>query len=306
MTSRNFKRIFILLVVTFIFSGLAVDRVCAQVRDTLAHIAIAYTPSYPGNFTEVEVKLKNDVPIAGFQFLITIGNPDLINFHTDSVGIATAIDTLWRDTCTVGPDSLHGDSCWVVDSVLVHEMLVRYCYIDTVGSLISNFEFFECHGDTGDTSLPDCKWIKILGIAKYNHPIPENPSYQTLFKFGVDVFCLPDSTTDRLEPFYMFPGVLNFLADEQGDLVPYEYHQGVLDVYRSVPGDANADSIVNLGDITYLINYLYRQGNPPCIPEAGDANGDCAVNLGDIVTLIGYLFRGGAPPVPGCWYGKKE
>lgn len=63
-----------------------------------------------------------------------------------------------------------------------------------------------------------------------------------------------------------------------------------------VRGDANADGIINLGDIVYLINFLFRSGAPPNPLDAGDANCDGYVTLGDIVHLINYLFKGGPPP----------
>ncbi|MCK4403613.1 MAG: dockerin type I repeat-containing protein [candidate division Zixibacteria bacterium] len=61
-------------------------------------------------------------------------------------------------------------------------------------------------------------------------------------------------------------------------------------------GDANADGVINLGDIVYLINYLYRAGLEPCPVEAGDVNCDGIVQLGDIVYLINYVFKDGPPP----------
>lgn len=61
-------------------------------------------------------------------------------------------------------------------------------------------------------------------------------------------------------------------------------------------GDANGDGDVNLGDIVYLINYLYKGNLPPHPLEAGDANSDGTVNLGDIVYFINYIFKGGPPP----------
>jgi hypothetical protein len=299
MTNKNFKRIFILLSVTFIFFSLAAKRVFAQV-DT-ADVRIISTTSYPGRFAEVEVKLKNPMEISGFQFRITLSNHELIDFHTESIGVDTILIPV--DTCTWEPDTLHGDTCFV-DSLIPTP--VRYCYIDTVGSLISDFEYVECHGDTGDTSLPYCKGVEIFGMAQHSNPIPADPNYRLLFKFGVDLFCLPDSTTDRTALFLISPSGFSFLSDPEGYVVPFRYHRGGLTAWWGIPGDANADSIIDLGDIVYLITYLYRSGSPPCIPETGDANGDCEVELGDVVYLIQYLYRGGSPPVPGCWYGKKE
>jgi hypothetical protein len=61
-------------------------------------------------------------------------------------------------------------------------------------------------------------------------------------------------------------------------------------------GDANADSLVNAGDVVYLIQYLFRDGPSPVFWECGDPNTDCLVNAADVVYLINYLFRQGAEP----------
>jgi len=66
----------------------------------------------------------------------------------------------------------------------------------------------------------------------------------------------------------------------------------------SLVGDANGDGVIDLGDVIYLINYLYKDGPAPDPLEAGDCNCDGVVNLGDVVYLINYLFKGGPPP--GC------
>ncbi|UCB53055.1 MAG: PD40 domain-containing protein [Candidatus Zixiibacteriota bacterium] len=63
-----------------------------------------------------------------------------------------------------------------------------------------------------------------------------------------------------------------------------------------IPGDANADSVVDVGDVVYQINYLYRSGPEPVFYECGDPNADCVVDVGDIVYLVNYLFREGSDP----------
>jgi hypothetical protein len=304
MTNGKPKGTAAFLAVTFIFFCLTTGRVFAQ-QDTTTEVAIAFNSAYPNTFTEMRVMLKNpDKAIAGFQFLITINNPELINFHTDSVKIDTIVIPI--DTCTWEPPPEHPDECYV-DSLT--PVPVRYCYIDTVGSLISDWEIVECHGDTGDTSLPDCKWVEVLGLAQMAGDsiyIETNSQFRTLFKFGVDLLCLPDSSTDRLESFLLYANLNSFLSDRQGNFVPFKYTGGQLLTYWSLHGDANADSLVTAGDIVFLLAYLYRGGPAPCIPEAADANGDCKVTAGDIVYLMSYLYRNGPAPVAGCWYGKKE
>jgi hypothetical protein len=63
-------------------------------------------------------------------------------------------------------------------------------------------------------------------------------------------------------------------------------------------GDANGDGVINLADVVFLINYLYKSGFVPTPPEAGDTNCDGIVDIGDVVSLINYLYKSG--PAPGC------
>jgi len=69
-------------------------------------------------------------------------------------------------------------------------------------------------------------------------------------------------------------------------------------VITHVPGDANGDGSVNVGDVVYLVSYLYRNGPAPSPEDAGDANCDGPINVGDVVYLVSYLYRDGPPP--GC------
>jgi len=62
-------------------------------------------------------------------------------------------------------------------------------------------------------------------------------------------------------------------------------------------GDVNADTIVNIFDITYLISYLYLGGPPPNELNSADVNKDYLVNIFDITYLITYLYLEGPEPV---------
>ncbi len=63
-----------------------------------------------------------------------------------------------------------------------------------------------------------------------------------------------------------------------------------------IRGDTNSDDKLSLGDIVFLINYLFKFGPAPEHSQSGDANYDGKVSLGDIVYLINYLFKSGSPP----------
>jgi nitrous oxidase accessory protein NosD len=76
--------------------------------------------------------------------------------------------------------------------------------------------------------------------------------------------------------------------------------------YLYVLGDANSDGIiepkspragaVTVGDIVFVINYLFQQGPKPCPFHAADTDCDGIVDSEDLVCLINYLFRGGDIP----------
>ncbi len=86
------------------------------------------------------------------------------------------------------------------------------------------------------------------------------------------------------------------------------YGWGIIDAYQAVlaamnthlAGDANGDGVVDLADVVYLLNYLYRSGPAPDPMASGDPNDDCVVELGDLVYLINYLYQGGPAPQQGC------
>jgi hypothetical protein len=62
-------------------------------------------------------------------------------------------------------------------------------------------------------------------------------------------------------------------------------------------GDANCDGSVNVGDVVYIINFVFKGGPAPIPFAAGGANGDPEVNIGDAVYLINHIFNNGPPPI---------
>jgi C1A family cysteine protease len=65
-------------------------------------------------------------------------------------------------------------------------------------------------------------------------------------------------------------------------------------------GDANDDQVVDLGDVVFMIRYLFKGGASPDPLASADVNGDCKVDVADVVYLVNYLYKGGPAPVSGC------
>jgi hypothetical protein len=61
-------------------------------------------------------------------------------------------------------------------------------------------------------------------------------------------------------------------------------------------GDVNIDSIVDVSDAVYIINYVFIGGNQPIPMESGDVNCDETVDVSDAVWIINYVFVGGPAP----------
>ncbi|OGC83626.1 MAG: hypothetical protein A2W07_04250 [candidate division Zixibacteria bacterium RBG_16_43_9] len=93
-------------------------------------------------------------------------------------------------------------------------------------------------------------------------------------------------------------GLNKWLPNKYSNYAPYRYNHilGVPDI----PGDANSDGIVSVGDVVWLINYLFKGGPAPNPCWKADVNADCRVTIADVVYLVSYLFKGGPPPKYGC------
>jgi len=65
-------------------------------------------------------------------------------------------------------------------------------------------------------------------------------------------------------------------------------------------GDPTMDGVIDMADVLFLINYLYKGGPAPDPPETGDVTCDGEVNIEDVIFLINYLYRGGPAPPASC------
>ncbi len=63
------------------------------------------------------------------------------------------------------------------------------------------------------------------------------------------------------------------------------------------PGDVDNNGVINISDLTYLVNYLYLGGPVPPVMANADVNGDCCLDYLDVKYLIAYLYISGPAPV---------
>jgi hypothetical protein len=110
--------------------------------------------------------------------------------------------------------------------------------------------------------------------------------------------------TEAYSPHFRTLGTLSQTAVGYGNSISYELSHGFWEKWDCRPGDPNGNVTINILDVTYLINYVYK-GGPAPKPYAicsGDPNGNCVVNILDITYLINFVYKGGPAPVTcGQW-----
>jgi hypothetical protein len=63
-------------------------------------------------------------------------------------------------------------------------------------------------------------------------------------------------------------------------------------------GDANGDDQIDVADVVFLANYLFKGEAPPFPYDAGEVTCDGFVDIADAIFLLNYLFKNG--PIPDC------
>jgi hypothetical protein len=65
-------------------------------------------------------------------------------------------------------------------------------------------------------------------------------------------------------------------------------------------GDVDGSGSVDVADLVYLVDFLFRGGISPANMNSADVDASCSVNVADVTYLVAYLFIGGPIPQPGC------
>jgi len=157
---------------------------------------------------------------------------------------------------------------------------------------------YPVNGDTLESFNPKVTWQKA------NDPDPYDQITYTIYYSTDSSFVSQDSTKCTSTSVFL-PGWVDSTlcfwkvkaVDAQGKFAwcnqPFWHFFWI---WAPRTGDVNGDGNTNVGDVIYLINYLFKFGTVPITMHSGDTNCDGKIQLGDVVYLISYLFKGGPPP----------
>ncbi|MFH1336382.1 MAG: hypothetical protein ABII96_07670 [Candidatus Zixiibacteriota bacterium] len=151
--------------------------------------------------------------------------------------------------------------------------------------------------------------VRIVNVDTLNHkalitliPVNDPPVPPSEGLFATLCFTLTDLTgLLAIDSTFTAPmSHILFTTTEPQGYCP-QYIPGEFPVLKYWPGDITFDGeLVDVADIVYLLNFIYKNGPYPSHPVSADVNGpDRLIDIEDVVYLINYLYRHGSNPLPG-------
>jgi hypothetical protein len=167
---------------------------------------------------------------------------------------------------------------------------VTYDSVTYRESVFDELEYQTVNPDIGESKV-------LIGAI----PVSEPPIPPTRGLYTTLCFTLTSNTGLVAVDSTFFPPVnhFTFTTAEPAGYTP-QFALGDFPVIEYWPGDANFDGHVDIGDIIFLLNYVYLDGPPPPHPISADVNEpDRTIDVEDIIYLITYVFQEGPDPLPG-------
>jgi hypothetical protein len=122
------------------------------------------------------------------------------------------------------------------------------------------------------------------------NPSPGNPSWEIDYPYPLGKYSGMNFSEGFKAPSRPAP--------KDAVLYATEVECAVMITSGYIRGDCNGDGTIDVGDIVFLVNYLFLGAYGPDPLDAGDADCNGEVDVGDIIYLVNYILLGGMPP--GC------
>lgn len=149
----------------------------------------------------------------------------------------------------------------------------------TVSSVTNVYGYWDPDNDGIYTSYGTVKW----GAGDYSG------------LFHIDYMVNDDCTGDSI----VIDGHLTSTPDLRGDTINTDFVKKIYLKLAYLFGDINGDEVVNIADVTALMNYVLTNGDwfDQYQFDAADVNGDGEINLSDVTILVSWVLVEGTDSI---------
>ncbi len=246
---------------------------------SFAYLADEYLyGNYSGDVSNCNCDIRLSHP--GWQSWIDIGYPGIGTY------LGCSYNNLYRPT---------------YDACMMRSLQIEYCVVcreQTVKSIYERVAGYDSYSPSTDTLSIDTLTVipfELATLIPNTHSLKINWFVNDQLKSSDNPFNFssPSAGYSNIKGI-VFDSTDMVLDDPQNLLVDSKVWQ--VTVGSLVCGDSNRDNLVNVSDVVFLINYLFKGGPEPYPLASADVNLDQKVTISDVVYLINYLFKGGLEP----------
>jgi serine protease len=252
--------------------------------DSAFEQSVSHTYESPGMFTvKLEVNAGGEIRSAEKQNYIIALADSLIARDTTGLAGSPVVVTVYAH-----------------NTVPVHYLTIPVEYSGSLNVTLDSFSTVDCrtdyfevqtyvHYDAGNKRVT----IKLQSSTSGTSPDLE-PGTGEILKLH---FRISSSATVGQTASIEMDGYSSYLPQFAGSVAEYQPIPITGTISLCVER-GNVDGVpgINVSDITYLVDYLFRSGLSPVPLEAADVDCSGSVNVTDLTYLVNYLFRSGPPP----------
>lgn len=158
---------------------------------------------------------------------------------------------------------------------------------DNLGSPIANAEVTVAYVVSGDTVFTPQNKTDIFG--QYSVKIPQD-NFNVYFR------------TDTLSGYIDSAEVFNYTMS-MNQILNVSFNSGqpaccIADRgnVNGGPDDGTFSGSVDIGDLVYLVSFMFQGGTAPACEAEGNIDGLGIIDISDLVGLVAFMFQGGQPP----------
>jgi len=212
---------------------------------------------------------------------------------------------VWEDfrngTADVYAYSIGGDSTWPIainTSAQEVDPDVDGSYI-TFGSNMNSIGDIFIHNINVGLTYPVTSTVDYVRNPSVSGDFISFESYEAgdanIWVYSIPLDLSEQVTTDSAEQYLhgLCGNRIAYTDNRNDNLDIYEF---VFQFEEYICGDADNNGEVNVADLVYMVNYIFKAGPPPEILESADVNASGEINVADLVYMVDYVFKGGPPP----------